>query len=162
MARPSRPSDPESATGESRTFFVTTRTAGGRSLFQTTRMAELLIDVLRSCVKAGRFTVHDFVVMPNHIHILMTVSGSMTIEKAMQFIKGGFSFRAKRELGFQGEIWQRGFSDVRIVDESSLQQHREYIDHNPVRAGLASAPEDYPYGTACLKQRKLAGAKALD
>jgi putative transposase len=160
MAKPSRPSDPANTTGESRTFFVTTRTAGGRSLFQTTRMAELLIDVLRSCVKAGRFTVHDFVVMPNHVHILMTIPSSMTIERAMRFIKGGFSFRAKRELGFQGEIWQRGFSDVRIVDESSLQQHRAYIDNNPLRAGLAGVPEDYPYGTAFLKQRKLAGAKA--
>ena len=90
----------------------------------------------------------------------MTIPGSMTIERAMQFIKGGFSFRAKRELGFQGEIWQRGFSDVRIVDESSLQKHRAYIDNNPLRAGLAGVPEDYPYGTAFLKQRKLAGAKA--
>ncbi len=100
--------------------------------------------------------------MPNHVHILMTVPGSETIEKAMQLIKGGFSFRAKRELGFQGEIWQRGFSDVRIVDESSLQQHRAYIDNNPVKAGLASITEEYPYGTACLRQRKLAGAKAPD
>ena len=160
MARPSRPSDPTYATGESRTFFVTTRTAGGRSLFQTTRMAELFIDVLRSRVKVGRFTIHDFVVMPNHVHILMTIPGSMTIERAMQSIKGGFSFRAKRELGFQGEIWQRGFSDVRVVDDSSLQQHRAYIDNNPVRARLTSAPAEYPHGTACLKQRKLAGAKA--
>jgi putative transposase len=160
MARPSRPSDPAHATGESRTFFVTTRTAEGRSLFQTTRMAELLIDVLRSCVKADRFTIHDFVVMPNHVHILMTISGSMTVERAMQLIKGGFSFRAKRELGFQGEIWQRGFSDVRILDESSLLQHRAYIDNNPVKAGLANGPEEYPHGTACLKLRKLAGAKA--
>jgi len=160
MARPSRPSDPAHAAGESRTFFVTTRTAGGRSLFRTTRMAELLIDVLRSCVKAGRFTIHDFVVMPNHVHILLAIPGGQTIERAMQFIKGGFSFRAKSELGFQGEIWQRGFSDVRIVDESSFQSHRSYIDNNPVRAGLASVPEDYPHGTVCLKQRKQAGAKA--
>jgi putative transposase len=123
-------------------------------------MEELLIDVLRSRVKAGSFTVHDFFVMPNHVHILLTIPGSATIEKAMQLIKGGFSFRAKKELGFQGEIWQRGFSDVRIVDESSLLQHRAYIDNNPVRAGLAGVPEDYPYGTACLKQRKLGGAKA--
>ncbi len=98
--------------------------------------------------------------MPNHIHILMTIPGSVTIEKALQLIKGGFSFRAKRELGFLGEIWQRGFSDVRVVDESSFQKYRTYIDNNPVRAGLANVPEDYPYGTACLKQRKLAGAKA--
>jgi putative transposase len=123
-------------------------------------MAELLIDVLRSCVKAGRFTIHDFVIMPNHVHILMTVPGSESVEKAMQFIKGGFSFRAKKELGFQGEIWQRGFSDVRIVNESSLQKHRSYIDNNPVKSGLASVPEDYPFGTACLKQRKHSGAKA--
>jgi len=160
MARPSRPSDPKYATGESRTFFATTSTAGGRSLFQTARMAELLIDVLRSCVKAGRFTIHDFVIMPNHVHILMTLPGSVSIERAMQFIKGGFSFRAKRELGFAGEIWQRGFSDVRVVDESSFERHRAYIDNNPVRASLASVPEGYPFGTAYLKQRKLAGAKA--
>jgi putative transposase len=160
MVRPSRPSDPSRATGELRTFFVTTKTAGGRSLFQTTRMAELLIDVLRSCVKAGRFTVHDFVVMPNHLHILMTVPGAMPLEKAMQFIKGGFSFRAKKELGFQGEIWQRGFSDVRVVNEDSFQKHRAYIDNNPVKAGLANVPDEYSYGTAYLKRRKLAGAKA--
>ena len=162
MAKPSRPSNPAHATGEPRTFFVTTRTAGGRSLFQATRMAELFIDVLRSNVKAGRFTIHDFVVMPNHVHVLMTVPGSVTLEKTMQFIKGGFSFRAKRELGFPGEIWQRGFSDVRVVDESSLRQHSAYIDNNPVKAGLASVPEEYLYGTACLKQRKIAGAKAPD
>jgi len=123
-------------------------------------MAELFIDVLRSRVKAGRFTIHDFVVMPNHVHILLTLPGTVSIERAMQFIKGGFSFRAKRELGFQGEIWQRGFSDVRIVDESSLQQHRAYIDNNPVKSGLASVPEEYPFGMACLMQRKHAGAKA--
>ena len=72
----------------------------------------------------------------------------------MQFIKGGFSFRAKRELGFQGEIWQRGFSDVRIVDESSFQSHQSYIDNNPVRARLANVPEEYPFGMAYLEAAK--------
>jgi putative transposase len=123
-------------------------------------MAELFIDVLRSCVRAGRFTVHDFVVMPNHVHILMTIPGNLSVEKAMQFIKGGFSYRAKRELEFQGEVWQRGFSDVRILDEQSLLIHRAYIENNPVKSGLASAPEDYPYGTAFLKMHKVTGAKA--
>jgi putative transposase len=123
-------------------------------------MAELLIDVLRSNMKSGKMTVHDFVVMPNHVHILMTVLGKMSLEKAMQLIKGGFSFRANKELGFRGEIWQRGFSDVRIVDELSFEQHREYIEINPVRAGLAGSPEEYEYGSACLKKRKHAGAKA--
>jgi putative transposase len=98
--------------------------------------------------------------MPNHVHILMTVPGEMSLEKTMQLIKGGFSFRANKELGFRGEIWQRGFSDVRIVDELSFQQHREYIENNPVKAGLSNSPEEFPYGSAYLKKRKRAGAEA--
>ena len=105
-------------------------------------------------------TVHDFVIMPNHVHILMTVPGEMSLEKAMQLIKGSFSFRANKELGFRGEIWQRGYSDVQILDDQSFQQHREYIENNPVKAGLANSPEEYPFGTAYLKKQKHAGAKA--
>ncbi|MGD0901753.1 MAG: transposase [Terracidiphilus sp.] len=160
MSKPSRPSDPANATGCPRTFFATTRTAGGRSLFQTERMAGLFIDILRSNMRSGKMVVHDFVVMPNHVHILMTVPGDMSLEKAMQLIKGGFSFRASKDLGFRGEIWQRGFSDVRVPDEQSFQQHREYIENNPVKAGLANSPEEYPFGSAYLKKRKRAGAEA--
>jgi putative transposase len=123
-------------------------------------MAELLIDVLRSYVRAGKFEIHDFVVMPNHLHILLTIPGTESLEKGMQLIKGGFSFCAKSELGFQGEIWQRGFSDVRIVNDASFQEHRVYIDNNPVKSGLASVPEEYPFSMVCLVQRKSAGAKA--
>ena len=123
-------------------------------------MAELFIDVLRSYMKTGRFTIHDFVVMPNHVHILMTISGDVSVEKAVQLIKGGFSYRAKKELEFQGEVWQRGFSDVRVSDDRSFDEHRAYIDNNPVKSGLAAVPEDYPFGTAYLKMRKSAGAKA--
>ncbi len=143
-----------------RTFFATTRTAGGRSLFQTDRMAQLFIDVLRSYTLAGQFKVHDFVVMRNHVHLLLTVDGTMTIEKAMQLIKGNFSYRAKKELGFMGEVWQRGFSDVRITHEASFSAHQEYIYNNPVTAGLANTPEEYPYGSAYFKKLKRSGAKS--
>jgi putative transposase len=50
-------------------------------------------------VAAGKFRLHDFVVMPDHLHLLITVGSGMTIEKAMQFIKGGFSYRLKKECG---------------------------------------------------------------
>ena len=112
-------------------------------------------------MRSKGITIHDFVVMPNHVHILMTVPGEMSLEKAMQLIKGGFSFRANKELGFRGEIWQRGFSDVRVNDEHSFQQHREYIENNPVKAGLANSVDEYPYGSACLK-KKHAGAEARE
>jgi putative transposase len=80
--------------------------------------------------------------------------GGLTVEKAVQSIKGGFSFRAKRELGFAGEIWQRGFSEVAIRDGDSFQSHRPYVEQNPVKAGLAASPEEYLYGSSLLKQLK--------
>jgi putative transposase len=123
-------------------------------------MALLLIELLRDYMRSGKMAIHDFVIMPNHVHVLMTLPGESSLEKAMQLIKGGFSFRARKELGFQGEIWQRGYSDVRILDDHSFQNHRMYIDNNPVRAGLAERPDAYPLGTAYLKKQKHSGAKA--
>jgi putative transposase len=84
-----------------------------------------MVDVLRSYVASRKFRLHDFVIMPDHIHVLLTVGRDMTIEKAMQFIKGGFSFRLKKETGYLGEVWQRGFSAVRVGDSRSFMQHRE-------------------------------------
>lgn len=123
-------------------------------------MALLMIEVLRSYVKEGKFVLHDFVVMPDHIHLQLSLDQMMSVEKAMQFIKGGFSYRAKKELGYAGEIWQPGFSEVRILDRKSFLAHRRYIEQNPVKAGLAESPEKYPYGSAYFKHQKRAGAKA--
>ena len=126
----------------------------GRGLLQSERNATLLIDVLRSYVAAGKFALHDFVVMPDHVHLLMTVGDDMTIEKAMQFLKGGFSYRLQKECGFLGEVWQRGFSEVRVEDRRSFLQHREYIAQNPVKAGLVDSPENFPFCLAYLAKRK--------
>ena len=136
-----------------RTFFVTSKTCGA-GLLQSERMAALLIDVLRSYVAAGQFKVHDFVVMPDHFHVLLTIDESSTIEKAVQFIKGGFSFRVKKELGYLGEVWQRGFSEVRVMDRESFLKHRAYINENPVKAGLVDVAEKFPFGSAFFKKRK--------
>jgi putative transposase len=98
--------------------------------------------------------------MPDHVHLLLTVRGNTSIEKAMQFIKGIFSYRVKKECGYIGDVWQPGFSEVRIVDEKSFLQHREYIAENPMKAGLADARGQYPYCFSYLADRKAAGAEA--
>jgi putative transposase len=117
-------------------------------------MANLFIDVLRTGMRFRRFDVLNFVVMPNHVHLLLRLPQGMELEKAMQLIKGGFSFRAKRELGFNGEVWQRGFSDLLVANEESLHSHVRYIEENPVKAGLARSAEEYEFGFAYLNRRK--------
>ena len=161
MARPLRNASANRILSPSRTFFVTTKTSMGRALLQSERNATLLIEVLRSYVAAGKFRLHDFVVMPDHVHLLITVHSDMTIERAMQFIKGGFSYQLKKRFGHSGEVWQRGFSEVRVEDRESFLQHREYIAQNPVKARLVDSPEKFPYCFTSLARRKAAGAKAL-
>ncbi len=144
MAKPRRNADPQSRRGIERTFFLTSKTIDGRSLFQVERMALLFIDVLRSYVAAKKFNVHDFVVMPDHVHLQLTVNESMSVEKAMQFIKGGFSYRVKKELGYRGEVWQRGFSEVRILDRAGFLKHREPDGTAGSRARIPSVAEAEP------------------
>jgi len=132
-----------------------------RRLLQSERNAALLIDVLRSLVAERKFKLHDFVIMPDHLHLLLTVEDNMTIEKAMQLIKGRFSYRLTKEFGHLGEVWKRGFSEVQVLNKESFIQHRTYIAQNPVKAGLVDSPEHYPYCFEFLTNKKLARAKAL-
>lgn len=154
MARPDRNACPNQILSPKRTFFATSKTSMGRRLFQSERNAALFIDVLRSYVAMRKFELHDFVVMPDHVHLLMTVDGDMTIEKAMQLIKGRFSYRLKKELAYLGDVWQHGFSEVRVDDRQSFLRHRDYIAQNPVKAGLADSPGRYPYCFVFLAERK--------
>ncbi len=89
------------------------------------------------------YRLHAFVVMPDHLHLLMAPSD--TIEKSVQLIKGGISFRARRELEWTGEIWQIGFTDHRIRDEEDWKRHLDYICRNPVDAKLVSNDVQYEF-----------------
>jgi putative transposase len=154
MAHPARISVPQNIPNPVRIFFVTTRTSLGKRLLQSERNANLLIDTLRSLVAERRFKLHDFVIMPDHIHLLIEVSGDATVEKAMQFVKGRFSHRLSEELSYKGEVWQRGFTEVQVMNKTELETHRAYIAANPVKAGLADSAEDYPFCFRSLAREK--------
>jgi putative transposase len=122
-------------------------------------MATLLISTLFHYRDLAEYKLHAFVVMRNHFHALLTIAGKGTIESVMQKIKGGFSYRARSELGFRGEIWQRGFTDERVWDAAQFISVRKYIHENPVRRGMVAVAEDYPFSSAHAKFRKPQGLK---
>jgi putative transposase len=131
-----------------RTFFVTSVTWGRRSVFQTARSADLFLQNLIANLDKGRFQLHAFVLMPDHFHLLITPAAEISLEKALQFVKGGFSFRAKKEGLYSGEIWQPGFTEHRVKDAADFLVHVQYIHENPVRARLVESPEDYSHSSA--------------
>ena len=135
----------EHATNTGQTYMITSATWERRGHFRNESWARLLIDTLYR-YRGSAYLLHEFVIMPDHLHLLITPLTSL--EKAVQFIKGGFSYRAKKELGSNMEVWQKGFSDHRIRDAKDYGEHVLYIRQNPVRAGLCLSAEEFLYSSA--------------
>ena len=136
MATPKRISTPGN-------YFITTATWNQRRLFQVPAAGALLLETLQHYRSQGYYQLHAFVVMPEHLHLLITPN-SIPVERAIMLIKGGFSHRLQAAL----PTWQRGFTDHRIRDRADFIAHYQYIHHNPVRARLCHSPEDYPFSSA--------------
>jgi len=129
------------------TYLVTTQTWGRRSLFQVEELARLFIETLYNYRSKGNYLLHEFVIMPNHVHLIVTPA-AVTLERTMQLIKGGYSHALRVNGRPTLEVWQPGYTDHRIRDAEDLTQHVEYIRLNPVRAHLCSSPEEFKYSSA--------------
>ena len=129
---------------ETRTYLATAVTAQRHSLFQVTATAELLQTTILEYRNQGKFLLHAFVLMPDHLHVFITPAPDVSLEKAMQFIKGGFSFRLKSKH----DVWERSFNESQITTEKKFIYCVRYIEDNPVRRGLASTPQDYSFSSA--------------
>ena len=129
---------------ETRTYLVTAVTAERRSLFQVTATAELFERTLLDYRSQGKFLLHAFVIMPEHFHALITPAPAVSLEKAMQFIKGGFSFRFRSKL----DVWMRSFNETQIMTQEKFVHCVSYIEDNPVRRGLALTPGAFPFTSA--------------
>jgi putative transposase len=116
------------------TYALTTATFQRRALFARTANAELLVKALFHYRDQGRYELHGFVVMPEHLHVLLTPAENQTIERCAQCIKGGFSHEVRALFG--GEVWQVGFHEHRIRDGEDFQKQLRYIAANPGKRGL--------------------------
>ena len=129
---------------ELRPFFVTTVTAKRLPIFRASANCDLMLEIFAQDQARGRYPLHAVVIMPDHLHVLLTPHEDLSLEKAVQFIKGGFSFRHKRP----GALWERSFTERRIKDVGDYETHRTYIENNPVKAGLPSATNEFPHSSA--------------
>jgi putative transposase len=108
------------------TYFVTFQTVQRKCFFRNERWAIALLGTIHRYT--NEFDLHDFVIMPDHVHLL--ISPQKPLERIVQLIKGGYSFSARRTFEWTGDIWQPGFTDHRIRDEHDYFEHLAYIDRN--------------------------------
>jgi putative transposase len=129
------------------TYAITILTYQRHRIFQRTINAELMIETLFRYRDQGRFALHASVVMPDHIHALITPAVDTTTAKCLQLIKGGFSFAVRKQ--FQGDVWHTGYHEHRIRDLQDFESQGFYIANNPTRKKYS----DYPYVHTAYKDR---------
>jgi len=131
------------------TYFVTSRTWESRKIFTRPTVCELFIEVLLCYRDQGSYLLHAFVLMPDHVHVLLTPGPTTTLERAVQFMKGGSSRSICQATHSRFPVWQRGYSDHRIRDLQDCESHMRYIAQNPVRWRLVQSAAEYPWSSAC-------------
>ncbi len=119
----------------------------GASHLRDARIASIVRDNL--LFFAGkRYELHAWVVMPNHVHALITPLEGVQLARIVHSWKSFTSKRANRILGTRGAFWQREFHDRFIRDEGHFLDVRGYIEENPVVAGLCSKREEWTFSSA--------------
>ena len=149
--------------------FVTTKSWEGTFWFQVIQSAQIVVNKMLEHRDKANYLLHDFVLMPNYLHLILTPS-SATLEKCMQLIKGGSSFEIHKLRGSRTEIWQSGFHESRVKSWADYQRKRDYVIFNPVAAKLVERPEEWTFGSASGKYKmdpipqglKPIGASGLD
>jgi putative transposase len=117
-------------------------------LFIKEPACRIFVETLLHYRDQGVYALHAFVLMPEHFHLLLTPAESATLERAVQFVKGGSAHAIRKELPSRVPVWQRGFSDHRNRDLQDYEVHLRYIARNPVKRRLAFAPEEYKWSSA--------------
>ena len=134
------------------TYFVTACAHMHQNLFQRREVAELMLATIFRYRDSGEFQVHEYVVMPDHIHLLLTLDDERPLSRAMQLIKGGSS-HALRQNGISlRTIWQQSYYDRRVHDINEFAELAQYVRENPVRRGLVDEAAKYPYSSAACRE----------
>jgi putative transposase len=150
--------------------FVTSKTYRNTKIFSERKVADLLIQTIFEVKKKLKFQLVAFVVMPDHIHLMVVPDKRNSISDVMRHIKGRFSRRynylsrrmnssdyetlnqrAGNSSQPKPKVWQASFYDHVIRNGKEFVERINYIYNNPVRANLAGEPEDYEYSSATGK-----------
>jgi putative transposase len=119
-----------------------------RNLFQRNDTAELMVKTIVRYRDAGEFQLHEYVTMPDHIHVLLTPKSGSSVQRAAQLIKGGFSHDLRKAGSQLNAVWQQRYHDRRIRDAEEYGKIARYVRENPVRRGMATVAADWLYSSA--------------
>jgi putative transposase len=129
-------------TGQS--HFVTFCCYHRRPLFTTHITRQVFELALERVRRSFRLRVYGYVVMPEHVHLLVSESERGTLAETLKSLKQGVS---RRLIGDAEHFWQKRYYDLNVRDHAQFVEKLRYIHRNPLKAGLCERPEDWEWSS---------------
>ena len=134
------------------TYFVTAKSWEITFWFEVLKASQIIVGKLLDYRDRGDYLLHDFVLMPRHLHLILTPS-SVGLEKCVQVIKGGSSLEIHKLRGSRTEVWEQGYFAVLIGNCQAYQTKRNFMISSPVIESLVKEPEMWEWGSASGKYK---------
>jgi REP element-mobilizing transposase RayT len=127
-------------------YFVTVCCAGRRNVFCNDLTVKTALESLTQSADTTGWNILQLCFMPDHVHLMVAPvqEREQKLSNLIQRWKSSSKQRLNR-AGVEGDIWQREFFDRLLRSDENLTDKWRYTEMNPVRAGLCSSPEAYPY-----------------
>ena len=127
--------------------FVTTNTSERRRIFTSAAACEMLVRTIYDVRTETGLQLLAFTIMPDHVHLVL-VSPTAGLSQVIQLIKGRFSRAYNQHVGRRGPLWQSRYHERTLRNERALVKAVEYVQQNPIAAGLAMNAADYRWSSA--------------
>jgi putative DNA methylase len=119
----------------------------GPTFLRQSAIAGVVLASLQYGKEIKHYDLHAWVIMPNHVHLLLTPD--VSVSKLLNSLKAATARRANLILQRTGQpFWQDESYDHSVRNRDEFQRIRHYIENNPVAAGLAARPEEYAWSSA--------------
>ncbi len=109
-------------------------------------VAGVVAKVLREGAAEERYDLGSWVLMPNHVHLLLKPGD--TLPRQIAWLKGRTAFEANRVMKRSGSFWAKDYFDHWIRNRDEWEKVIRYVERNPVKAGLCKSPEDWKWSSA--------------
>ena len=135
--------------GAHQVYLITTVSQHRAPIFEEPVCARAVLHALRHATERGFSHTHAFLVMPDHLHWLMSLGDEVGLSATVGRVKGTSARWINSALNRTGlAVWQPGFHDHALRTEEDISGITRYVVANPLRAGLVARAGDYPWWDA--------------
>ena len=126
-------------------YHVTAKINRGEFILKDDLFKQLFLDIVQRAKNKYAFTIRNFCIMDNHIHLIITPTGDASLSKIMQWILSVFAMNHNSILKIKGHVWYDRFTSKIIDSISQLLATFEYITNNPVTADMVKHPCEFKF-----------------